>query len=119
MLQTTVQVLTALLLATTCVAHPAPIPTAAPAPHEVEEAFKEREIEKRAATCTFSGSLGYSSASVSKASCSTIILDALTVPAGKTLDRKQRLSFLSLRPCAGKRIPICSKQVSTGSAVRF
>ncbi|TVY91195.1 Endopolygalacturonase [Lachnellula willkommii] len=86
MLQTTVQVITALLLAATGVASPAPIPTAAPAPHEVEQAFKEREIEKRAATCTFSGSLGYSSASVSKASCSTIILDALTVPAGKTLD---------------------------------
>ncbi|PVH68588.1 glycoside hydrolase family 28 protein [Cadophora sp. DSE1049] len=62
------------------------MPTPAPAPLEVEQAFQERDIEKRAATCTFSGSLGYSSASKSKASCSTIILDALTVPAGKTLD---------------------------------
>ncbi|RDW59126.1 putative endopolygalacturonase [Coleophoma crateriformis] len=86
MLQTTAQALAALLLAATCVASPAPIPTAAPSPVEVEQAFEERGIEKRAATCTFSGSLGYSSASKSKASCSTIILDALTVPAGKTLD---------------------------------
>jgi hypothetical protein len=86
MLRTTTRVLAALLLAATCVASPAPLPTAAPAPLEVEQAFQEREIEKRAATCTFSGSLGYSSASKSKASCSTIILDTLTVPAGKTLD---------------------------------
>jgi polygalacturonase len=86
MLQTTTQVFAALLLAATCVASPAPLPTAAPAPLEVEQAFQEREIEKRAATCTFSGSLGYSSASKSKASCSTIILDTLTVPAGVTLD---------------------------------
>ncbi|KAI1746971.1 endopolygalacturonase 4 [Xylaria castorea] len=59
----------------------APAPTAAPSPEVVE-----RAIAKRAATCTFSGSAGYSSASVSKASCSTIILDALTVPGGVTLD---------------------------------
>jgi polygalacturonase len=90
MLQTTTQVLAALLLAATCVASPAPVPTPAPAPLEVEQAFQERDIEKRAATCTFSGSLGYSSASKSKASCSTIILDTLTVPAGKTLDSKQK-----------------------------
>lgn len=67
-------------------AEAAPAPTAAPSPAEVERAIEERAIEARAATCTFSGSLGYSSASVSKASCSTIILNALTVPAGKTLD---------------------------------
>lgn len=65
---------------------PAPAPTAAPSPVEVERAIEARAVEARAATCTFSGSLGYSSASVSKAACSTIILDALTVPAGKTLD---------------------------------
>ncbi|KAJ4420311.1 hypothetical protein N0V82_004410 [Gnomoniopsis sp. IMI 355080] len=64
----------------------APAPTAAPSPAEVAQAIEERAIERRAATCTFSGSLGYSSASVSKSSCSTIILSALTVPAGKTLD---------------------------------
>lgn len=86
MMQTTVQALAALLLAATVVASPAPMPTAAPSPREVDEAFHERNIEKRAATCTFSGSLGYSSASKSKAACSTIILDALTVPGGVTLD---------------------------------
>lgn len=64
----------------------APEPTAAPSPREVERAIEERAIEARAATCKFTGSLGYSSASVSKSACSTIILDALTVPAGKTLD---------------------------------
>ncbi|KAH8647375.1 BcPG4, endopolygalacturonase 4 [Xylariales sp. PMI_506] len=62
-------------------ASPAPAPTAAPSPREVE-----RAIEKRTATCKFTGSAGYSSASKSKASCSTIILDSLTVPAGVTLD---------------------------------
>lgn len=67
-------------------ATPAPAPTPAPSSNEVERAIEERNIERRAATCTFSGSLGYSSASKSKSSCSTIILDALTVPAGKTLD---------------------------------
>lgn len=67
-------------------AEAAPAPTPAPSPFEVERAIEERAIEKRAATCTFSGSAGYSSASKSKASCSTIILNALTVPAGKTLD---------------------------------
>jgi polygalacturonase len=88
MLSTSVQVLAALLLAASCEASPAPlpIPTAAPSPREVNQAFQERAIEKRAATCTFSGSLGYSSASKSKASCSTLILDTLTVPAGVTLD---------------------------------
>lgn len=59
----------------------APVPTPAPSPKEVE-----RAIQARAATCTFSGTQGYSSASASKSSCSTIILDALTVPAGVTLD---------------------------------
>jgi polygalacturonase len=90
MLSTSVKVLAALLLAASCEASPAPIPipTAAPSPREVNQAFQERAIEKRAATCTFSGSLGYSSASKSKASCSTLILDTLTVPAGVTLDSK-------------------------------
>lgn len=58
-----------------------PATTPAPSPKEVE-----RAIEERAATCKFTGSAGYSSASKSKASCSTIILDGLTVPAGVTLD---------------------------------
>ncbi|KAI0431144.1 endopolygalacturonase 4 [Xylaria sp. FL1042] len=60
---------------------PAPAPTAAPSPEAVE-----RAIAKRAETCKFTGTAGYSSASKSKASCSTIILDALTVPGGVTLD---------------------------------
>lgn len=59
----------------------APAPTPAPSPKEVA-----RAIEARAATCKFSGADGYSSASVSKSSCTTIILDTLTVPAGVTLD---------------------------------
>lgn len=59
----------------------APAPTPAPSPMEVA-----RAIEERAATCKFTGTAGYSSASKSKASCSTIILDGLTVPAGETLD---------------------------------
>ncbi|KAI0967338.1 endopolygalacturonase 4 [Xylaria arbuscula] len=58
-----------------------PAPTAAPSPEVVE-----RAIAKRAATCTFSGTAGYSSASKSKSSCSTLILDTLTVPGGVTLD---------------------------------
>ncbi|TGJ82653.1 hypothetical protein E0Z10_g6102 [Xylaria hypoxylon] len=46
----------------------------------------EDAIAPRADACTFSGSLGYSSASVSKASCSTIVLSSLQVPGGKTLN---------------------------------
>ncbi|KAI0402901.1 glycoside hydrolase [Xylaria palmicola] len=43
-------------------------------------------VAPRADSCTFSGSLGYSSASVSKASCSTIVLSSLQVPGGQTLN---------------------------------
>lgn len=72
----------ALAGASAVLASPAqPMTTPAPSPGEVE-----RAIEERAATCKFTGTAGYSSASKSKASCSTIILDGLTVPAGKTLD---------------------------------
>ncbi|KAI1423819.1 glycoside hydrolase family 28 protein [Xylaria sp. FL1777] len=46
----------------------------------------ENAVAPRANSCTFSGSLGYSSASVSKASCSTIVLSSLQVPGGKTLN---------------------------------
>lgn len=53
---------------------PAPAPTAAP------------DLDTRATTCTFSGSGGYLSASKSKTSCSTIVLSALAVPSGVTLD---------------------------------
>lgn len=72
----------ALIGASAVLASPAPpMVTPAPSPKEVE-----RAIEERAATCKFSGTAGYSSASKSKASCSTIILNGLTVPAGETLD---------------------------------
>lgn len=69
-----------LLGASAVLAVPAPAPTPAPALPEVEGA-----LEKRAA-CTFAGATGYSAASKSKASCATIVLSALTVPSGVTLD---------------------------------
>ncbi|KAL6412493.1 putative extracellular polygalacturonase [Ilyonectria robusta] len=76
------RLLTALLAgATTVLAAPAPEPTAAP--------NLERAVAKRASngsSCTFSGSDGYSEASASKSSCATIVLSALTVPSGTTLD---------------------------------
>jgi polygalacturonase len=53
---------------------PAPAPTAAAL------------LGKRATTCTFSGSSGASAASKSKKSCATIVLSALAVPSGTTLD---------------------------------
>jgi hypothetical protein len=56
--------------------HAAPAVTPAPAP----------EIVKRATSCTFSGSNGASSASKSQKSCSTIVLSAIAVPSGTTLD---------------------------------
>ncbi|KAH8662603.1 glycoside hydrolase [Xylariales sp. PMI_506] len=60
-------------------AGPAPAPT--PAPN-----FEDAVAKRATATCTFSGSSGYASASASKASCSTIILNSLTVPGGTTLN---------------------------------
>ncbi|KAI0454602.1 glycoside hydrolase [Xylaria acuta] len=57
---------------------PAPVVTPAPRPEDA--------VAPRADACTFSGSLGYSSASVSKASCSTIVLSSLQVPGGQTLN---------------------------------
>ncbi|KAI1853907.1 hypothetical protein JX265_012592 [Neoarthrinium moseri] len=59
-------------------ATPAPVPTPAP---RLEDA-----VARRANSCTFSGSDGHASASSSKAVCSTIVLSALNVPAGVTLD---------------------------------
>ncbi|KAF7906542.1 hypothetical protein EAF00_000821 [Botryotinia globosa] len=56
------------------------LPAAAPAPTAAPD------LDKRATTCTFSGSGGASSASKSKTSCSTIIVSALAVPSGTTLD---------------------------------
>lgn len=49
-------------------------------------ATRASEIEQRSSTCTFSGSKGAASAIKSKASCSTIVLDSVAVPAGTTLD---------------------------------
>lgn len=57
----------------------------APAP-EITPAAQLDKLDKRATTCTFSGSDGASSASESKTLCSTIILSALAVPSGTTLD---------------------------------
>lgn len=57
-------------------ASPMPKPTAAP---DLENAA----LGKRATTCTFTGA---SQASKSKTSCATIVLDAIAVPSGTTLD---------------------------------
>ncbi|KAK7729816.1 hypothetical protein SLS53_009184 [Cytospora paraplurivora] len=58
------------------VAEPGPAITPAPEP----------ALVKRATSCTFSGSSGASLASKSQKSCSTIVLSALVVPSGTTLD---------------------------------
>lgn len=65
-------------LAASVLAAPAPLPTPAP--------DLSKAKGKRATSCTFSGSDGYSLASVSQADCATIVLSALTVPSGVTLD---------------------------------
>ncbi|KAH7129716.1 glycoside hydrolase [Dactylonectria estremocensis] len=54
----------------------APLITAAP----------DTTLDKRATSCTFSGSSGYASASKSQAACATIVLSGITVPSGTTLD---------------------------------
>jgi hypothetical protein len=75
-------VLSLILGTNVVVGTPAPVVTPAP---RLEDAVVPRAAAASSA-CTFSGSLGYSSASVSKASCSTIVLSSLQVPGGKTLD---------------------------------
>ncbi|KAK6498386.1 hypothetical protein TWF481_010977 [Arthrobotrys musiformis] len=70
--------LTALLACAGALAAPAPEPTAAP--------NLENAIAKRGTTCTFSGTDGHLSASASKTSCSTIVISALAVPSGVTLN---------------------------------
>ncbi|KAH6682964.1 putative polygalacturonase 2 [Halenospora varia] len=73
-----VQVSTILsLLATSAIA--AALPAAAPAPTAAPDLAKR-------ASCTFSGSSGAAAVSKSKASCATIVLSALAVPSGTTLD---------------------------------
>ncbi|KAH8689420.1 polygalacturonase [Talaromyces proteolyticus] len=47
---------------------------------------KAPTLDKRATSCTFSGSSGAASASASQKSCSTIILSNVAVPSGTTLD---------------------------------
>ncbi|KAJ5963758.1 uncharacterized protein N7479_003634 [Penicillium vulpinum] len=56
----------------------AAVVSAAPAPSRVSEL-----VERSSATCTFTSA---ASASASKKSCSTIVLDNIEVPAGETLD---------------------------------
>ncbi|KAK7425974.1 hypothetical protein QQZ08_007556 [Neonectria magnoliae] len=47
------------------------------------------DLDKRATTCTFSGSNGAASASKSQAACATIVLSDVAVPAGETLDLRK------------------------------
>ncbi|TGO29652.1 hypothetical protein BPAE_0012g00060 [Botrytis paeoniae] len=70
-----------LALSAIVAAAPAPAPTAAPNPADALAA-----IENRGTACTFSGAAGAAAASKSKASCATIVLSALSVPSGTTLD---------------------------------
>ncbi|KAI0910291.1 glycoside hydrolase [Ustulina deusta] len=70
--------LSPLLFANGVIGTPAPMVTSAP---HLEDA-----VAPLANSCTFSGSSGYSLASVSKASCSTIVLSSLQVPGGETLN---------------------------------
>lgn len=65
--------LIAAALAATAMASPAPI-------------MKAEDVMKRASSCTFSGSSGAADAMKQQASCSTITLKDLEVPAGTTLD---------------------------------
>lgn len=44
------------------------------------------QVDKRATSCTFSGTTGAAAAISSQAACSTIILNDVVVPAGTTLD---------------------------------
>jgi polygalacturonase len=71
-----------LAFAASALASPVAAPDAMPAPTPAPEP----NIVKRATSCTFSGSNGASSASKSQKSCSTIVLSAVAVPSGTTLD---------------------------------
>jgi len=70
------------LLATTSGVLASPVAITGPQP--TPPPSLEDAVAKRAMSCTFSGSNGYSLASVSKASCATIVLSSLTVPSGVT-----------------------------------
>lgn len=65
-------------LAASAIASPIAEPAITPAP--------EAGLVKRATSCTFSGANGASLASVSQKSCSTIVLSAVAVPSGTTLN---------------------------------
>ncbi|KAJ5227539.1 Endopolygalacturonase [Penicillium citrinum] len=73
------------ILGSTILASLASFAIASPAP-EPPAVTEAPNLAKRATTCTFSGSSGASSASVSQKSCSTIILSNVAVPSGTTLD---------------------------------
>lgn len=60
--------------------------SAVAAPSVPAESHDVHAYGKRASSCTFSGSSGADKAMSAQASCATIILDSLAVPAGKTLD---------------------------------
>ncbi|KAM5353539.1 hypothetical protein ACJ41O_000189 [Fusarium nematophilum] len=59
---------------------------AAPAAPAVTQA---PDLDKRATTCTFSGSNGAASASKSQASCATIVLSNVAVPSGEAIDLRK------------------------------
>ncbi|KAH7000925.1 putative extracellular polygalacturonase [Ilyonectria destructans] len=73
-----------LVLAFAAIATASPIAEAVAAP--LVTAAPDATLDKRATSCTFSGSSGYASASKSQASCATIVLSGITVPSGTTLD---------------------------------
>ncbi|KPM43191.1 Endopolygalacturonase [Neonectria ditissima] len=62
------------------------IAIAAPSAPAVTEA---PDLDKRATTCTFTGSDGAASASASQAACSTIVLADVAVPAGEAIDLRK------------------------------
>lgn len=77
-------------------ASPVADPLVTPAP-------KLEDLEKRATSCTFSGSEGASSASKSKTSCSTIVLSDVAVPSGTTLDLTDLNDGTHVSYCASTR----------------
>lgn len=92
--------LLAALAGSTFASPSAPAPTKAP------------DFEKRATTCTFSGSTGASQASVSQKSCSTIVLSDVAVPSGVTLD------LGSLNDNTHVRTSLVMKNLKTASSDR-
>ncbi|CZR54943.1 related endopolygalacturonase C [Phialocephala subalpina] len=80
MLLPSVTIFAALLASAMVLGSPVTAPEPTPPP-SLKDAVVRRDT-----TCTFSGSSGYSLASKSKTSCSTIVLSSLTVPSGVTLN---------------------------------